>query len=141
MKYVVICGPNLKNYTASCLDYRILDLIAQSVRDLQISSCQYIRQEILPERDHGAEDVRSLIQTAIKQKESLVVVTRYEHAVSELANAVADGVITRDQFLIRLVRYKDNDIEKFYVTEHQMDEITIGTNQMVGNNWPLGVLW
>jgi hypothetical protein len=137
MKYIVICGPNLKNYTASCLDYRIFDLIAQSVRDLQISSCQYIRQEILPERDHGAEEVRSIVRNAIKQKDSLVVVTRYEHAISELANAVADGKITRDQFLIKLVRYKDNDVEKCYVTDHQMDE----TNQMVGNNWPVGILW
>lgn len=130
MKYVVICGPVLKEH-----DSQILNLLQETINQLGEEDLTVF---ILPEKEMGAAAVRKLVSETISDSEiqSAIFVTRYEHAVSEFANAVADGIVSRDDFLIKLVRYED-DTGKFYVTEHQMCD----DNQYVGDDWPMGILW
>lgn len=131
LKYIVICGPDLMDH-----DSQILDLIRQSNKELSHHN-QYIRNEILPEKNYGAEQVREIVRQIVDDKRPAIFVTRYEHTVSEFACLVADGTLSRDQVVFRLVKYDANGIWNFKVTEHKMD----GTNSFIGDDWPIGILW
>ena len=144
LKYIVICGPVLVpsdpkilevlNQASNSLAYR-----KEGGRDLDSINYDEVTDmcvpdlHVLPERDMGANQVRELVQsyTTGKKVERCVFVTRYEHAVSEFANAVIDGLLKPDEVVFRLVRYKGS---KIVVTDHYM-------NGEFLNDWPMGILW
>ena len=131
-KFIVICGSVLKDH-----DSQILNLIDESFIFLCTDDQGSVNLKTLPEQSLGASGVRQLVSDVIKANIPTVFVTRYEHTVSEFANAVARGDISRENVVFKLVRYEDDDMDKFYVTEHQIDE----TNERLDSKWPMGILW
>lgn len=129
-KYIVICGPALVEH-----DSRINNLIVTAETEMCDLYKQYIHLDILPERFVGAQGVRNKVYDCVKNDTLSIFVTRYEHAVSQFAELVARGVIDRDELLVQLVRYDDNNIAN--VTEHQMTD----DGQLLGDDWPFGILW
>lgn len=130
MKFIVICGPVLIPH-----DSQVLDVLRESAKTLGPPEL-VVDYVILPEATMGAEQVRNLMGQLIAGVNAAIVVTRYEHAVSEFANAVADGTITREDVVFKLVQYEDGDMSKFSVTDHKMDE----TNSFLGDDWPMWIL-
>lgn len=130
LKYIVICGPDLKDH-----DPKVLLLLNESIK--QLGDCQAV--SILPETKLGAVGIRKLVRDTIADSSitSAVFVTRYEHTVSEFANAVADGTISREDLLIKLVRYTYDNKPTFLVSEHRMSE----DRQFLNDDWPMGILW
>lgn len=127
-KYIVICGPELVD-----ADSRILGVLNSSRQELMDWFDDLsVSLHVLPEAKMGANDVRNLVSTVIDNGFPAVFVTRYEHTVSEFANAVADGRISNEDLLVKLVHY---DEFKLLVTCHRMDK----TNQYL-DNWPFGIL-
>ena len=125
-KFVVICGPDLKNH-----DSQILELVNHfSENNTKCVS-------ILPEAMYGAEGVRQLVERTIVGNIPTVFVTRYSDVVNSFANAVAEGRVVRDDFLVLLVRYENHTLQGFFVSEHKMSEDL----QIMGNDWPFGILW
>jgi len=86
---------------------------------------------VLPEKEGGAEYLRNLVNGVIEAGLPALFVTRFEFVVSEFAKNVAQGTISRDDVVFRLVR------EDHTWSEHRMDK----DGQFIGDNWPFGVLW
>ena len=90
---------------------------------------------VFPESIGGANWVRTRIDSEIGWGDNVVIVTRYEHAVGCLANAVADGKLSRDDVVFNLVQVQDDGTVVKSV--HKMSEDC----QTIGDGWPIGVLW
>jgi hypothetical protein len=125
-KYVIICGPVLKEH-----DSQILKLIEDAEASFNGLTSKLI---VLPEKDNGAEQVRELIRKHIEWKYPTIVVTRYDHAVSEFCLAVARKEIKANQFVVRVVQYAEGHMDKFYVTDHSVN------SDGFLEDWPYGVL-
>lgn len=95
----------------------------------------YYRIVNLPECAGGAEYVRAKVRHSIDCNEPTQFATRYEHTVSEFAEAVIRLQLNVSDVLFKLVTVEDSG--EFTVTGHSMD-FNSGT---IGNGWPMGVLW
>lgn len=115
-KFIVYCGQEL------CIDRDVPDVMPG------------YEWTVWPEAICGANWVRAQVQDQIKLNKPTVYVTRYEHIVSELANMVADGKLSRDDVEFNLVQIIDG---KAVASKHKMSE----DSQTIGDNWPIGVLW
>lgn len=120
-KFIVICGPALFNNTD--LD----EFISSTVKEYKLESIYEF-----PEHRRGANQVRLLINRIVEDSTPALVITRYEHTVSQFAELVVDNVISHSDVIFRLVRYTEIGID---VTDHQI------INNALTNNWPIGILW
>lgn len=127
-KYAIVCGPRLVMHNP-----QVLTAIQQAVEFTETK----VQVIMLPEQNMGAPDIRSLVQSFVKQKTGVVIVTRYEHAVAELVSCITDKRIKPERVKLYLALHKRNDMTKFDVTAHQPD-FDLPT---IAYSWPMGALW
>ena len=126
--YTVICGPDLTETDA----HKVM-ILPKAETNLGVGATAD-KLVYFPEREYGAAGVCNLVRKIVAEYPSAVFVTRYSDVLSEIADMVADGKLPIEKFLIKLVRY-DDDNGELYVTDHTMDS----TGQYLVD-WPYGVL-
>ena len=125
MKIILYCSPFFNQAQVNNFELEYL---------LDNTACARL---VFPEFTMGAQKTRDEIDHLVSDLkagyiDTLYIVTRYETAPGHVNGLAVDGVIDRKNYEIR--RCQDEFSNKY--TVHHIEE-----NDMIGGNWPYGILF
>lgn len=126
MKHYIITGPEL-----TVKQYQIAGKLIDSLY-YELSDCT--AHVIFPEFNWGAAQTREILDEHLEHRKQIILATRYEAGVSHMLNNEASRLfgLVHGSVVTLLFHNKDSTEP----TTHLLD-----VNGVLGNKWPMGILW